>query len=237
MNRVINQAAGAARRRRAITAAVAAAAVTPAAAASFQYAYDDGVSNITAGPAGFDADVLWGNYFTAQPGAETITTIRFGFGGWGDGIGSPTPPVTVYLFEDADDDFDPTTNTLPIASVTTSATDTGLSGFIDVDLPTPTTVSGGFFVAVRTFARDGLDLVTRRDPDARADRSWLFYDGSISPNNLGGSPFILPLDTPGVPFPGAFNIRAIGVPTPGTVALGALALGLVVAPTGRRRTR
>ena len=221
-------------------AAVAAAAIAlPAgsASASFQYAYDDGVSNITAGPAGFDADVLWGNYFEAAPGAETITSIQFGFGGWGAGIGSPTPPVTVYLFEDADDDFDPTTNTVPLVSVTTTAADTGLSGLIDVALPTPTTVSGGFFVAVRTFARDGADLVTRRDPDARADRSWLFYDGTINPNDLGGSPFILPLDTPGVPFAGAWNIRAVGVPTPGAVALAALAVGLTVAPTGRRRSR
>lgn len=220
------------------TAAIAAAIglATSTATASVTYQYDDGVSNITFGPpssfAQFgDIDMLWGNYFFAQPGGMTITDIEFGIGEM-----SPGNQVTLWVFDDPDDDADPT-NATPIFSLQTTAQDLGFD-FNSVSIA-PTDVSGGFFVAIGHLAvLDDTGAVPdypspgRFDPDSRADRSWFFYDSDIPENDLASSGFVTRMDGPQVPIPGAFAIRAIGIPTPG--AMGVLAVAGVM---GLRRRR
>ncbi len=206
-----------------IAALLAAAATSAAAAADVTYQYDDGVSNITFGPpssfAQFgDIDMLWGNYFFAEPGGMTITSIDFGLGEL-----SPGGEVSIWVFDDPDDDANPT-NANPIFNTTTIGQDLGFN-FNSIDI-TPTDVSGGFFVAVGHLAV--LDTSSgspdypspgRFDPDSRADRSWFFYDDDIPENDLGSSGFFTRMDGPQVPIPGAFAIRANAIPTPGAALI------------------
>ena len=217
--------------------AIAAGLVVAApAAANVTYQYDDGISNITFGPpssfAQFgDIDMLWGNYFFAEPGGMTIETIEFGLGEL-----SPGGNVSVWAFNDPDNDADPT-NAVPIFNLTTTAQDLGFD-FNSVDI-TPTGVDGGFFVAIGHLAvldnsggSPDYPSPGRFDPDARADRSWFFYDSDIPENDLASSGFFTRMDGPQVPIPGAFAIRAIGVPAPS--AAGMLALAGLAAVRRRR---
>ena len=105
--------------------------------------------------------------------------------------------------------------------------------YVDVD------VDGGFFVAVGHLAiLDDPNATSRYvspgrfDPDARADRSWFFYDSAIPENDLASAGFFTRMDGPSVPIQGAFAIRAIGVPTPG--AAGVLAIAGLAAARRRR---
>lgn len=216
-----------------IVAGLSAASSAPA---SVTYQYDDGISSVTFGPpssfAQFgDIDVLWGNYFFAEPGGMTIERIEFGLGDL-----SPGGDVSIWVFNDPDNDADPT-NAVPVFSVDTVGENLGFD-FNSIDIA-PTDVDGGFFVAVGHLAvldnsggSPDYPSPGRFDPDSRADRSWFFYDSDIPENDLGSSGFFTRMDGPQVPIPGAFAIRAIGVPTPG--AAGVLALAGVAAARRRR---
>ncbi|MCB9849374.1 MAG: hypothetical protein H6817_01565 [Phycisphaerales bacterium] len=198
--------------------------------------YDDGVSNITLGPPDSfsiygDIDMLWGNYFFAAAPAERITEVSFGLGDL-----SADPTVSIWVFDDPDDDADPT-NAVPVFNTTMTGTDLGF-GF-NVATIAPTLVEGGFFVAVGHLAQLTEDEFgdpdypspARFDPDGRADRSWFFYDSDIPEENLAGSGFFTRMDGPQVPIQGAFAIRAEGVvvPEPGAaLTLVTLAGWLVV---------
>lgn len=213
----------------ACTSAVAVAGAT-------EYAYDDGVSNVLLGPpssfAQFgDIDMLWGNYFYTDAPSETLTSVSFGMGNL-----SSDPTVSVWVFNDADNDGDPT-NAVPVFSTTTTAENLGFD-FNVVDV-TPTEVTGGFFVAIGHLAvlGDGNSPTSypapaRFDPDGRADRSWFFYDNDIPENDLASSGFVSRMDGPQVPIQGAFAIRATTIPAPAGV-LALAGAGLV----GLRRRR
>lgn len=220
-------------------AAAAAFALSAPALASVEYAYDDGVSNITFGPPRSfeqygDVDMLWGNYFFTQQASEQVTRVSFGLGGLSTG---DQGQVSVWIFNDPDNDADPT-NASPIFNTTVEAADLGFD-FNILDIA-PTTVSGGFFIAVGHLAelsypggQPDYPSPGRFDPDGRADRSWFFYDSDIPEDNLGSSGFVQRMDGPFVPIPGAFAIRATTIPAPGAAALGVLALS-ALAPRRRR---
>lgn len=201
-------------------------------AGAFEYRYDDGMGNTNQGPPStFNPDMLWGNYFEAQPGLSVITRISAAFGPTFPSLANG--PVTFWLLDDPDNDFDPRNATV-LASVQATP-DVFNDNFFSVDIA-PTTVSGGFFVGVSAQLLGGQDRPARVDTNARADRSWFFYAPSIADviNDLGSAPFGTRMDnTQFVVFPGAFMIRATAIPTPGSVALGALAIGVV----GVRRRR
>ncbi len=207
------------------------------AGAPFQYLWDDGASNTNQGPPStFDPDMLWINYFEVEPGAEVITTVSVAFGPTFD----PDRPTTFWLFEDPNDDFDPTDG-VPLASVTTVPGVLGGNVFNHVEIP-PTQVSGGFFVGVSAFLFGGEDRPAAVDTNARADRSWFFYAPDIKTiaNDLGSAPFFTRMDdTQFVIFPGAFLIRATGIPAPncpgdldGDGAVSAADLALVLGAWG-----
>lgn len=217
--------------------------VAGAAFGELDFRYDDGVSNITFGPPRSfepfgDIDMLWGNYFFAPDGGAIIDTVSFGLGDLSAGN-----EVSVWVFDDPDDDADPT-NAVPIFSLTTTGQNLGF-GFNEVSID-PTRVDGGFFVAIGhlaelTFPGGQADYPApaRFDPDGRADRSWFFYDDDIPEDDLASSGFFSRLDGPQVPIPGALAIRASGVAVPGPGVVGVAGVvcvgGMVVG--GRRWSR
>ncbi|HRX84004.1 MAG TPA: PEP-CTERM sorting domain-containing protein [Phycisphaerae bacterium] len=227
-----------------LPALVAAGALVMAAVAvagPTTHLYDDGVSNVLLGPPDSfsiygDIDMLWGNYFFAAAPAEEIDHVQFGLGDL-----SPGGMVSVWIFDDPDDDADPT-NATPIFNTTTPAANLGFA-FNELDIP-PTRVEGGFFVAVGHLAELTTDsggdpdfpAPARFDPDGRADRSWFFYDNDIPEDYLADSGFVQRMDGPFVPIPGAFAIRAQGAVVPEPASACAL-LGLVVLGVSRRRRR
>ena len=109
--------------------------------ASVQYIYDDGGMNVGVGPPSqfpSDPEMGWGNYFTAEEGGEVITEVSFA-------LGSSFPEgreVMVALFDDPNDDLDPTDAEL-LTTETVIPEFIGGSDFNVVPI-TSSEVSGGF---------------------------------------------------------------------------------------------
>lgn len=219
-----------------IIATIAAAA---GASAQTEYAYDDCVSNVTLGPPRTfeefgDIDMLWGNYFFTEEPTEYVTRVSFGLGRL-----SEDQTIRIWIFDDPDNDADPT-NAVPLFSMTMTGENLGFD-FNIADFA-PVQVSGGFFVAIAHLAEltydendnPGYPSPARFDPDARADRSWFFYDSEIPVNDLGSSGFVQPMNGPFVPIQGAFAIRATTIPAPGPLAALTLAATTL---TRRQRER
>lgn len=196
---------------------------SPTLAGAFEYALDDGTGVFNIGPSQFDAEMLWGNYFDAQPGFTTISEISVAF----TGSVPAGRPVTLVLFDDPDDDLDPT-NAVPVAQASGLTVSTPPNTFNTFDIP-DTTISGGFFVAALVPLLQG-QTAARMDDSTNSGRSWLFFDGQINLDNLGGSPLFYNMNQ--TPFAGTWMIRATGiVPEPGA----ALALLLLGGLTALRR--
>ncbi|MFG0293119.1 MAG: hypothetical protein ACF8MJ_08190 [Phycisphaerales bacterium JB050] len=194
-------------------------ALTPALLAgepTVEYILDDGTGNVNVGPpSSFDADMLWGNYFQAAEGGELIVELKVSLGTSYplDDFDNPVP-LTLYLFEDPDDDGDPT-NAIPVASLSFVPTVFSQTDFNIVAIE-PTLVEGGFFVAANVFADGGVDRPARLDPQpVGGENAWLFYDEEINPDDLASSPFFTTMDNPEfVPIFGVWMIRAVGQPKP-----------------------
>lgn len=215
-------------------AAVGAVLLMPCVArADVEYRWDNGVMGTAVGPPGSfpqNPQTGWGNYFTAEPGGEWITSISVAFG--------PTfaagREVTVWLFDDPDDDFNPA-NAVPLA--TTTLVPHTLGGAVFNTFPIqPTMVTGGFFVAAMAFTERGVDRPAAVDTSARADRSWLIYNPAtvgINTDSLGSNALLSRADSV-LPLPGAWLVRANGsaIPAPGSAPLVAVA---AVMWTRRRR--
>ncbi len=199
------------------------------------YSYDDGGSFVTLGPPRSfeqfgDIDMLWGNYFTTQDASEEIVNITFELGRLSD-----NNQVTVRIYQDIDNDFDPTNATNIFTQVIDSPmTGGGVLNSVDIN---NLAVSGGFFVTVSHLAeleydddnQPGYSSPARYDTDARADRSWFYY-GSFG--DLPNAGYHTRMDGPDVPIPGAFAIRATTVPAPSMMLLSSAGLLL-----GTRRRR
>lgn len=181
--------------------------------AGVEYAYDDGDGDTNMGPpSSFDPDMLWGNYFMAQPGGEIITRISIAFGPTFPSLADG--PVTFWLLQDGDADFDPG-NAWAIASVQATP-DVFNDNYYSVDLP-PTWVHDGFFVAASAKLQGGEDAPARVDTADAGDKSWFYYAPDIAAtiDDLASAPFGSRMDdTQFVVFPGAFMIRATGEPAP-----------------------
>jgi hypothetical protein len=175
------------------------------------YLLDDGDGDTNQGPpSSFDPDMLWGNYFLTEEGGEVITEISVAFGPTFPSL--EDGPVTFWLLDDPDMDFDPR-NATAIASVQATP-DVVNDTFFTVQIP-PTVVSGAFFVAASAKLQGGEDKPARVDRDAPGDQSWFFYAPEIADviDDLASAPFGSRNDnTQYVPFPGAFMIRATGQP-------------------------
>lgn len=181
------------------------------AAAPVEYAYDDGDGNTNQGPpSSFDPDMLWGNYFLAQPGGEVITKISVAFGPTFPSLADG--PVTFWLLEDGDADFDPL-NAHALVHVQATP-DVFNDDFFTVDIP-PTLVQGAFFVGASAKLLGGEDRPARVDTDNSGAASWFFYAPDIAAviDDLASAPYHQTNDqTPG--FPGAFMVRATGIAGP-----------------------
>lgn len=177
----------------------------------FVYLLDDGAANVNIGPpSSFDPDMLWGNYFAVEPGAEVITAIEVAFGATFPSLADG--PVTFWLLVDADADGDPR-NANAVASVQATPDVSG-NALYRVAIP-PTRVQGAIFVGASARLLGGQDRPARVDTDAVADRSWFFYAPDIAAviDDLASAPFGTRMDdTQFVPFPGGFMVRATGQP-------------------------
>lgn len=190
--------------------------------AEYEYALDDGTGNWSIGPSEWDAELLWGNYFETAAGYETIVSISVSFGS-GVPLGEE---VTFVLFEDPNDDFDPT-DAVPLAQTTGLTVAAEPNEFIEFDI-VDTAVSGGFFVGATMFLPQS-EQGPRMDPDTQLDRSWLFFDSEIDLTDLGGSPLYYQMSQ--TPFNGTWMVRAQAVPEPTTL----VTLLLLVGVAARRR--
>lgn len=175
------------------------------------YSHDDGDGDTNQGPPStFDPDMLWGNYYLTVPGAEVIERIQVAFGPTGPSVAAG--PVTFWLLDDPDMDFDPR-NATALASVQATP-DVFNDTFFSVAIP-PTRVSGAFFIGASARLLGGVDRPARVDTNAPGDRSWFFYAPDIAAviDDLASAPFGTRMDNPQfVIFPGAFMVRATGQP-------------------------
>ncbi len=192
---------------------------TASAWGNFEYALDDGAGNWNIGPSAWPADMLWGNYFVAEPGFETIDSISVSFGS----EVQTGRQVELVLFEDPTDDHDPA-DAIPLTSLITQATATPqMNEFVTFDIE-DNTVSGGFFVAVVMDAAQG-ENVARMDPDTLGTDSWIIFAPDVNNNDLG-SHWRMKMENH--TFDGTWMIRANGIPEPVSIlqllALTALAI-------------
>jgi len=182
-----------------------------AAVTTFTYLYDDGDGDTNQGPPStFDPDMLWGNYYLTEAGAEVITEISVAFGPTFPSLANG--PVTFWLLDDPDADLDPR-NATALTSVQATP-DLFNDNYFTVQIP-PTRVSGAFFVAASAKLQGGQDRPARVDTGAAGDKSWFFYAPEIADviDDLASAPFGTRNDnTQFVVLPGAFMIRASGIP-------------------------
>lgn len=195
---------------------------------SFTYAAEDGGTSDSS-LSQFDANATWGNYFTVEPGFGTIAAIEVGLA---LGFMDAGRAVELLVYDDPDDDGDPTNATLvsrTSAGAILTPDNEPASYAID-----PVEVSGGFFVAINM---DGF----RGEPIFRSDfnpldpgftpstTSWTFYNPVGTPQlDLGSSLFIGFNGDFGL---GTWVVRAVGVPSPGALGV----LGVAGVMVGRRR--
>ncbi|MCA9251652.1 MAG: PEP-CTERM sorting domain-containing protein [Phycisphaerales bacterium] len=183
------------------------------------YVLDDGSGAYNIGPSQFDAQLLWGNYFDATPGAETITEISVS-------LSTSVPvgaPISILLFDDPTDDLDPTDADL-LARTDTITVAPAFNEFQTFDIP-DAAVSGGFFVAVMMDLQQG-QIAAHMDDSNDLGRSWLFFDGEINLDDLGSSPLYYNMAS--TPFNGTWMIRATGVPEPSSIAIMLLGLHILI---------
>ncbi|MBO9663901.1 hypothetical protein [Dokdonella sp.] len=153
-----------------------------------------------------------GNYYLAQPGGEIVTKISIAFGPTFPSLANG--PVTFWLLQDPDEDFDPR-NAYAIASVQ-GTPNVFNDEFFSVDIP-PTWVHGGFFVGASAKLDGGADKPARVDRDTSGDKSWFFYAPDIAAtiDDPAAAPFGTRNDNPQyVVLPGAFMVRATGTSAP-----------------------
>ncbi len=137
------------------------------------YRWDDGSSEAAVGI--LAGDILWGNYFTAEPGKETITSIALAWGAPGVLSPSEGTPCTVLLYDDPDDDGDPS-NAILVATASTVVTNAGTDQFTTVPI-SPTMVDGGFFVAALITQGDG-EHPAAMDMTAPVNQAWVAASGT-----------------------------------------------------------
>ena len=181
----------------------------------FDYILDDGVANIRVGPPTsfekFDnTDMIWGNVFEVEACFGRVVEVTINVGTLTNG----PRDVEFHVYDDPNNDFDPTDVGPPVASLTVQMTSGSLGAFETFTLA-PGDVDGVFFVAAVLRAADpGDDTPARLDPDTPGDRSWLMYSPLFNADDLPGTvKFTTRMDNPNfVPIFGAWAIRAAALP-------------------------
>ena len=191
------------------------------------YQLDDGTSENSIGLTN-GGDVMWLNAFEVVEGAGAVTEISSAFG-WSDGSGLPEgAPVTYLVYEDPNDDGDPTDAEL-LASVETTVQDPHTDTFVPESIA-PTTVEGTFFIAALFQNQPAGQFPAPIDESSGSQQaSWVIGNtspGGFDVENLGNND-VAPALLDDIGFPGNWLLRADGGatfvtvnPASGTVAPG-----------------
>ena len=201
--------------------------------AAVTYSVDDGTAEnaigLTAG-----GNVWWANAFTVQAGGESINTIQIAFS---SGTITAGMPFQVMVYEDPDDDGDPSTGPLQLLAVANATVADAVGGTFQ-DIPVgPATVSGGFFIAALISHPAG-EYPAAIDQSASQGVSWI-AGNSATPIDPA-SPLVPVPDTgvlqiDSIGFPGNWLLRAVGgtaapaIPVPLAVTRPATDIDLVSA--------
>ena len=185
--------------------------------------WDDGTSTNSLGFPASQQVITWGNRFISNLGCDEIAAVQVAFG---------TIPVStavqVYVLSDPNQDG------IPNDSVVLG-TVTGVTAFENTDtfntytLPTPVTVSGSFFVAVRLTAPAN-NFPMRYDDTVPQNQSWLTTGSTSASNPFGSAPPANLSNNVDIGFPANWMIRATG--TGNACALALKACAADVAPAG-----
>ena len=198
--------------------------------AQVTYVIDDGVSDSAPGQSD-GGDLLWGNYFNELPNGEVVTSVSLAF----RGTFLVGRPFQVAIYDDMDNDGDPTTNLSLLATMADTVAEVGPVGtdtFQVVDIP-DTVISGGFFVAALMEGTGNPTFPAKLDQTTTQMRSW-FAENDISGALDISDPFGITAASSGLiddaGLPGNWLIRAHAVPIPepssAAISLSACALFL-----------
>ena len=201
--------------------------------AAVTYSVDDGVSENAIGLT-LGGNVWWANAFTVLAGGESINSVQVAFS---PGTVTAGLPFQVMVYEDPDDDGDPSTGPLQLMALS-NATIADATGGTFQDIPVgPATVSGGFFIAALISHPAG-EYPAALDQTASQGVSWI-AGNSATPIDPA-SPLVPVPDTgvlqiDSIGFPGNWLLRAVGgtaapaIPVPLAVTRPATDIDLVSA--------
>lgn len=184
----------------------------PYQASDYVYQLDDGSSEDAIGLTD-GGDVMWLNAFETVEGATTITSIASAWGASGQEGVPEGRPAEFLLYEDPNDDGDPTDAVLLEridVTVQDPHTDTFTEGAIS-----PTVVDGVFFVAALYADQQGgpdAEFPAPIDQDASQGASWIV--GTTTPNGFDaedlGANALPPSNVDELGFAGNWLLRADG---------------------------
>lgn len=203
------------------------------------YSLDDGITHTAVGVN--SGETAWlQSFHTAEQGASEDRISEVGVA-WGCPLCPPalSPndgyPASIYVWEDPDDDADPTTGPLLLlCEVNTQVRNTATDLVNFIPISPPVVVQGGFFVGaslshVEHLTPAGGDVTS----PIHCGRSWLTGsttpDG-FDPNDVGGNE-IGPYEMCTISFPMNWLLRAIGEASSGSVYCVTSTTG-VVCPCG-----
>lgn len=174
-----------------------------------EYAIDDGTQDNSIGLTG-GGDVIWLNQFNVLPGLETITTVSVAWGNVPNGTAA-----TILIYDDPNDDGDPTDAVLLTSFATTIANaNTDTLNLIDVPDTNVGSAGDGFFVGAYVTGGPG-QFPAALDEASSAGRSWVAGDdaglGNINDLSLNDLP---PSTLVDVGLPGNWMVRADAGPPP-----------------------
>ncbi len=173
------------------------------------YTLDDGSSENSIG-LGAGSDLMWLNAFEAVPGQEMITSIALTWGMFDAGDYPVGVPTRVILYEDPDNDGDPT-NAVYLTEATVNSVNPNTDIFTTVPI-SPTTVEGVFFVAALIQNQAAEIYPAPLDQSSvYQGASWVTGGaaGSFDVNNLGNNA-LTPILIGDAGFPGNWLLRADG---------------------------
>ncbi len=174
-----------------------------------EYRVDDGTHETSVGFTG-GGDVIWLNQFNVIAGLETITTVSLAWGTVPDGTAT-----TVMIYDDPNNDGDPTDAVLLTSHPTTSANrDTDTFTLVDVTDTVVGAAGDSFFVGAY-ITHGPARFPASLDQSPSLGRSWIVGDdqGGADINDLTNND-LPPILIDAVDLPGNWLIRADAGPEP-----------------------
>jgi hypothetical protein len=192
-------------RLRAAAAVSVVALSAPVLAAQNHYVLDDGAANAAIG-FGYAQDYCWMQWFDAVGGVDAITSVQAY-------IPSTTPigtPITFCVWDDPNDDGDPSDVVL-LATVVTTVQYSGANVFIDYPLGAQPLVHGKFFVGA-FLTEDGSMSPAALDYGVNPHVAYFSFNspGAFDPANINNNFPPTHIETIGAGIHGVFMLRATG---------------------------